>query len=153
MKNAIYLETAIGQLLIAEEDGKLTNVHMAPDGKEWHLEKTPVLEQAAKELAEYFAGTRKTFDVPLGPKGTEFQQAVWKALTEIPYGETRTYGEIAAIVGKPHAYRAVGMANNRNPLMIVVPCHRVIGSKGNLTGYAGGLDVKEALLKLEASPC
>lgn len=112
-------------------------------------EETPVLKQAAAQMAEYFAGQRKTFTIPLAPKGTEFQKRVWQALCDIPYGETRCYADIAAAIGNPKASRAVGMANNRNPLMIVIPCHRVIGRNGALTGYAGGLDLKQKLLCLE----
>ena len=110
---------------------------------------TPLIKKAAAQLAEYFAGRRKIFDLPLAPHGTDFQRLVWKALQNIPYGETRSYGEIAAMTGKPGASRAVGMANNRNPIAIIVPCHRVIGSDGSLTGYAGGLDLKRKLLELE----
>lgn len=109
----------------------------------------PLLEQAAAELAAYFAGQLRTFTVPLAPAGTEFQQRVWAALREIPFGKTATYGEIAARVGNPRACRAVGQANNRNPIPILIPCHRVIGAGGQLTGYAGGLDVKQKLLALE----
>lgn len=112
-----------------------------------------LLRQAARELAEYFAGTRREFTFPVAPAGTPFQQAVWAALRTIPFGQTRTYGQIAAQIGRPTACRAVGMANNRNPVAIVVPCHRVVGSGGGLTGYAGGLGVKAFLLELEARPC
>lgn len=111
-----------------------------------------ILEQAAREIDEYFEGKRRAFTVPTAAAGTPFQQAVWNALKEIPYGETRTYGEIARRIGHPRASRAVGQANNRNPLPIVVPCHRVIGASGALTGYAGGLAVKERLLELERTP-
>lgn len=111
-----------------------------------------ILEQAAREIGEYFEGKRRAFAVPTAAAGTPFQQAVWNALKEIPYGETRTYGEIARRIGHPRASRAVGQANNRNPLPIVVPCHRVIGASGALTGYAGGLAVKERLLELERTP-
>ncbi len=111
-----------------------------------------ILEQAAREIGEYFEGKRRAFAVPTAAAGTPFQQAVWNALKEIPYGETRTYGEIARRIGHPRASRAVGQANNRNPLHIVVPCHRVIGASGALTGYAGGLAVKERLLELERTP-
>ena len=104
---------------------------------------------AVKELEEYFKGKRKEFTVPCRPEGTDFQKRVWEALTRIPYGETRTYKEIAAEAGNPKASRAVGMANNKNPVPIIIPCHRVIGSDGKLTGYAGGLGVKEFLLNLE----
>lgn len=141
------LETPVGTLWIEEADGAVSCVTSRPlSGPEGNA---PVLEQAKKELTEYFAGTRKTFSVPLNPRGTDFQRAVWAALREIPYGETRSYGQIAAQVGNPKAGRAVGMANNRNPIAIIVPCHRVIGANGSLTGYAGGLNVKEELLALE----
>ena len=106
--------------------------------------------KAKTELTEYFAGQRKSFDLPLEPKGTAFQQSVWRALCEIPYGETVSYGQIAERIGNKKACRAVGMANNRNPIAIIIPCHRVIGAGGKLTGYAGGLDKKEFLLELEA---
>ena len=112
---------------------------------------TAVLRQCEEELAAYFAGKLRTFAVPLGPVGTPFQLSVWEALRQIPYGETRTYGEIAAAIGNPRACRAVGMANNRNPISILIPCHRVIGSGGALVGYGGGLEVKKFLLKLEGA--
>jgi len=109
-----------------------------------------ILAQAHAELDEYFAGKRTVFEVPLDIVcGTPFQRSVWEALTTIPYGETRSYGEIAATVGRPRAARAVGSANNKNPIAIIVPCHRVVGSSGKLVGFAGGLDVKQALLDLE----
>lgn len=110
---------------------------------------TELLNTAVQQLEEYFAGSRKQFDVPLSMHGTAFQKRVWDCLLQIPYGETRSYGEIAAMVGNPKACRAVGMANNRNPVAIIVPCHRVIGADGSLTGYGGGLSIKEKLLKLE----
>ena len=100
-------------------------------------------------MEEYFAGKRQAFDLPLAPSGTEFQRRVWAALTEIPYGETRSYGQIATAIGQPGASRAVGMANGRNPVSIVVPCHRVVGASGSLTGYAGGPERKQFLLDLE----
>lgn len=109
----------------------------------------PLLAQAARELGEYFDGIRRTFTFPISLQGTPFQKEVWRALRSIPYGETRTYGQIAAQIGRPKAVRAVGMANHRNPLPIVVPCHRVVGADGSLTGYAGGLDIKTLLLRLE----
>jgi methylated-DNA-[protein]-cysteine S-methyltransferase len=110
----------------------------------------PVLRAAARQLREYFAGKRRAFDVPLEFRGTEFQRRVWSALLTIPYGETRTYRQIAEQVGNPAAVRAVGAANGRNPIAIVAPCHRVIGSNGHLTGFGGGLDAKAHLLALEA---
>ena len=111
----------------------------------------PVLLETERQLAEYFAGRRKTFDLTLDFAGTEFQKKVWRALLTIPFGETRTYGQIAMQVGDPKAVRAVGAANGRNPISIVAPCHRVIGSNGKLTGFAGGLDVKAQLLRLEGA--
>ncbi len=109
----------------------------------------PILDAAAEQLAEYFAGERTEFDLPLDPQGTDFQIAAWKALAEIPYGETATYGEQAEHIGRPNAVRAVGAANGRNPLSIVLPCHRVVGADGSLTGFAAGLDAKRTLLELE----
>lgn len=111
--------------------------------------KNKVLAQAAQQLDEYFAGTRKSFDLPLDLRGTEFQVAAWRALADIPYGETATYGEQAASLGRPKAVRAIGAANGRNPLSIVLPCHRVVGADGSLTGFAAGLDAKKFLLDLE----
>jgi O-6-methylguanine DNA methyltransferase len=110
-----------------------------------------LLQPYVNELEEYFAGKRREFTFPLDFRGTDFQQACWRALVAIPYGETRSYGDIARAIGKPNAFRAVGMANNRNPIAIVVPCHRVIASDGTLCGYGGGLDVKRKLLELEGA--
>ena len=109
----------------------------------------PVLLKAERQLGEYFGGTRRTFDVPLSFSGSDFQKSVWSALLTIPFGETRSYGEIAQQVGKPSASRAVGAANGRNPISIIAPCHRVVGSTGKLTGFAGGLEAKAFLLELE----
>lgn len=109
----------------------------------------PVSDLSNTQLQEYFLGKRRSFTFPIKPVGTPFQLSVWKELLRIPYGETRTYGQVAAAIGKPGAARAVGMACNRNPLWIVIPCHRVVGSNHALTGYAGGLDMKQALLTLE----
>jgi methylated-DNA-[protein]-cysteine S-methyltransferase len=109
----------------------------------------PILIEAERQIGEYFAGTRKAFTVPLDFRGTEFQKSVWAALLAIPYGETRSYAEIARAVGRPTAFRAVGAANGRNPISIIAPCHRVIGTNGALTGFAGGLKAKELLLGLE----
>lgn len=107
------------------------------------------LKEPVKQLTAYFEGTLRKFDVPLAPEGTPFQQQVWRALCDIPYGETTSYGELARRVGNPKAVRAVGLANGSNPIAIIIPCHRVIGSNGSLVGYGGGLPVKEALLALE----
>ncbi|MDU6010633.1 MAG: methylated-DNA--[protein]-cysteine S-methyltransferase [Slackia sp.] len=113
------------------------------------LSPTALTNEAATQLMEYFAGKRRTFSLPLSPKGTPFQKEVWQALSSIPYGQTRSYADIAAQVGRPKAYRAVGMANNRNPIPIVIPCHRVVGSSGDMVGYAYGTKIKRYLLELE----
>ncbi|MFD1107674.1 methylated-DNA--[protein]-cysteine S-methyltransferase [Sphingobium olei] len=110
----------------------------------------PVLTAAAQQLGEYFSGVRRSFDLPLDPQGTPFQRDVWTALASIPFGETRSYGAIAAQIGRPSASRAVGAANGRNPLSIIVPCHRVIGKAGGLTGFAGGMETKAWLLSFES---
>jgi methylated-DNA-[protein]-cysteine S-methyltransferase len=150
-----YLDTPIGELLLAGEDEALAMIGF-PKGSmrrepepDWIFNEKP-LANARKQLQEYFAGERREFDLPLKLSGTEFQVSVLEALLAIPYGETTSYGEIARRIGRPKAVRAVGAANGRNPLPIVVPCHRVIGSTGDLTGFGGGLDTKEALLRLEA---
>lgn len=111
---------------------------------------TPVIKRAKKQLDEYFSGKRTTFDLPLKLEGTEFQKSVWKELMKIPYGKTASYYDIASAVQNPKACRAVGMANNKNKIPIIIPCHRIIGKSGALTGYAGGLEVKKKLLELEA---
>ena len=113
------------------------------------LSPTALTNEAATQLMEYFAGKRRTFSLPLAPKGTPFQKEVWQALSSIPYGQTRSYADIAAQVGRPKAFRAVGMANNRNPIPIVIPCHRVVGSSGDMVGYAYGTKIKRYLLELE----
>jgi methylated-DNA-[protein]-cysteine S-methyltransferase len=110
---------------------------------------TPLIREAYRQLTQYFTGKLRSFDLPLNPQGTIFQLHVWQALVAIPYGQTKTYGQIAAEISKPKAGRAVGMANNRNPLPILIPCHRVIGANGSLTGYVGGLTIKQTLLDLE----
>lgn len=150
-----YLNTPIGDLLLAGDDGALSLVGF-PKGKmrhdpeaDWIYNEKP-FAAARKQLDEYFAGKRKDFDLPLQLSGTEFQVQVLEELQRIPYGETTSYGDIAQRIGRPKAVRAVGAANGRNPIPIIVPCHRVIGSGGALTGFGGGLDTKEALLRLEA---
>ena len=144
-------DTVIGKIIIEESEEKISRIEIVNgtekfDGKE---EETELINKTYKELDEYFRGKRKTFDIPLKIEGTEFQKKVWNALLEIPYGETRSYLDIAKRVGNPKASRAVGMANHNNKIIIIIPCHRVIGSNKKLIGYAGGLDVKEKLLKLE----
>jgi methylated-DNA-[protein]-cysteine S-methyltransferase len=155
-KHFTHFDSPMGTLLAIATDDAITDLHIL-SGKyvpkiadDWVDSPTlPVFLQLRQELTEYFAGARKGFAVKLAPEGTEFQRAAWKALTKIPFGQTRSYGEQAAAIGKPKAVRAIGAANGRNPIGIVIPCHRVIGANGTLTGYAGGLDKKEFLLKLE----
>lgn len=115
------------------------------------IEWLPPLDKLRQQLSEYFEGKRKTFDVPLDLRGTAFQLAVWRALSEIPFGETRSYGDIARVIGRPKAFRAVGAANGANPIPLVVPCHRVVASDGTIGGYGGGLEVKKRLLAFEKS--
>lgn len=154
MTYSMQLETPISPLTVTATKKVVTAIRFgteAPEGSArcTAAEATPLLRKAAEEIGEYFAGSRRKFTLPLAPEGTPFQQKVWEALRTIPYGETRTYKQIAIQIGHNQSFRAVGMANNRNPIVIVVPCHRVIGYDGKLTGYAGGLDVKEQLLALE----
>lgn len=150
-----YLTTPIGELLLAGNEKGLTTIGF-PQGKmrrdpepEWIFSEQPFAE-ARRQLGEYFAGTRQSFDLRLNPSGTEFQLAVLEELQKIPYGTTASYADIARRIGRPKAVRAVGAANGRNPLPVIIPCHRVIGSGGQLTGFGGGLPTKEALLRLEA---
>jgi methylated-DNA-[protein]-cysteine S-methyltransferase len=150
-----YLDTPIGELLLAGDDEALCLVGF-PEGSmrrdpepDWIYNEKPFVA-ARQQLTEYFAGERREFDLPLKLNGTEFQMSVLRALQQIPYGETSSYADIAERIGRPTAVRAVGAANGRNPIPIIVPCHRVIGSHGELTGFGGGLDTKEALLRLEA---
>lgn len=150
MKQILIVSSPVGPLTLTQEDQALTGLHFGEHPQQGAEGPTPLLEKAARQLEEYFAGQRKEFSLPLAPKGTEFQLRVWQALLQIPYGETRSYGELAAMVGNPKACRAVGGANHRNPLSILIPCHRVVGTGGSLTGYAGGLAIKEFLLKLES---
>ena len=140
----VATERGLAAVLWAHE--RVGRVHVALEQED---ARHPVLLEAERQLGEYFAGGRTTFALTLDPQGTAFQQAVWEALRTIPFGETRSYGEIARQIGRPTAVRAVGAANGRNPLSIVTPCHRVIGTNGRLTGFAGGLDTKAFLLRLE----
>jgi methylated-DNA-[protein]-cysteine S-methyltransferase len=155
-----FLDSPLGRLqLVATEQGLVSLYYPehrhARSFEVEQVERHPVLDLARNELAQYFDGTRTRFDTPLAPPGmrggTDFQQAVWAALLAIPFGETRSYGEIARSIGRPKAVRAVGAANAINPISILVPCHRVIGAAGSLTGYAGGIDAKRWLLAHEAS--
>jgi methylated-DNA-[protein]-cysteine S-methyltransferase len=143
------VETPIGPLLLSAEDGRLSGVAFAASSEECSTE--PLLLEAEAQLHAYFTGELERFELPLAPRGTAFQVSVWQALLEIPYGSTTTYSELAAALGRPSACRAVGAANGRNPLAVIVPCHRVIGASGALTGYGGGLERKRRLLALEAA--
>ena len=152
MKNTFYYNTKIGEIAIEENGLAITRLYFVNKDLEKEVEikeETALMKKAIKEIKEYLEGKRNSFDLPLEPEGTEFQKMVWNVLREIPYGETRSYGEIAKLIGNEKASRAVGMANNKNPIMIIIPCHRVIGVNGKLVGYAGGLDVKEKLLNME----
>ncbi len=151
MKNIFFYSTRVGRIGIADNGVAITNLYFSNCSmpQDANVQETDLIKTAAAQLNEYFAGRRKVFDLPLIPEGTTFQQKVWKALQTIPYGETRSYKEVAAQINQPTACRAVGMANNRNPIAIFIPCHRVIGADGKLVGYASGLDIKEKLLDME----
>ncbi|HPF18632.1 MAG TPA: methylated-DNA--[protein]-cysteine S-methyltransferase [Bacillota bacterium] len=169
MRYGCYMDSPVGKLQLVEKDGALTHVLFCSGrdcessgekrgevlakvgGKPVYFEEkeTPLLQKTQKELKEYFAGKRRTFHIPLAPEGTPFQLKAWEGLRTIPYGETRTYKQMAEYAGCPKGYRAIGLANNRNPISLIIPCHRVIGSDGTLVGFGGGLDKKELLLNLE----
>ncbi|SEO48330.1 methylated-DNA--[protein]-cysteine S-methyltransferase [Amycolatopsis saalfeldensis] len=149
------LGSPVGELTLVARDGRLAGVYMT---RQRHLPPRETFGERDErpfggvitQLEEYFAGSRTEFDLPLALHGTPFQQTVWRALTTIPYGETTSYGELAEQIGRPAASRAVGLANGKNPVSIIVPCHRVVGSSGSLTGYGGGLDRKRQLLDFES---
>ena len=148
----LVFDTPLGQMALAEESGALTRLFLPGEGiLRLVSRETPLLSKGRDEILAYLRGERRSFDLPLDPMGTPFQQAVWAELRRIPYGETRSYAQVAAGIGKPKAVRAVGQANHRNPLPIFIPCHRVIGASGKLTGYGGGLDLKQKLLELEGA--
>lgn len=151
-------DSPVGPLVVTSDGDAVTGLSLpengtaAPTAPDWvRDESLPVLQAAAAQLAEYFAGSRKEFSLPLAPKGTDFQRRAWEQLQRIPYGATISYGEQARRLGNPSAMRAVGQANGRNPIAIIIPCHRVIGANGTLTGFGGGLCMKETLLRLEGS--
>lgn len=154
--NYSYLESPVGPLLIAGDAHAIHFINFPKGGRGvkpqagWTESARGPVSDALRQLREYFAGKRIEFDLPLAPEGTDFQRNVWRRLQEIPYGETISYGELAKRIGNPKASRAVGAANGQNPIPIVIPCHRVIGANGKLTGFGGGLPTKEALLALEA---
>ncbi len=149
------VSTPLGDITAVADDAGLTQVILAGDDGSVLAEATeggPIVDAATQQLVEYFAGERMAFDVPLAPQGTEFQMTVWKALSDVPFGTTATYGEIARAIGQLTATRAVGAANGRNPIPIIIPCHRVIGASGELTGYSGGggIETKRRLLDHES---
>ena len=149
-----YLDTPIGELLLAGDEDALCMVEFPSDGErqppqpDWQFSEEPFTD-AREQLSAYFAGARTSFNLPLRPGGTDFQLQVLDELQKIPYGTTTSYGDIARRIGRPKAVRAVGAANGRNPIPIIIPCHRVVGSNGDLTGFAGGLSIKKALIRHE----
>ncbi len=154
MKHYCYYHSPIGKLLLTGKDGILEALYFPNTSEEKHIADDWVYDEscfteALLQLSEYFSGKRQAFDLRIAPKGTDFQKRVWQELQKIPFGRTASYGEIAERVGNSKACRAVGMANSKNPIPIIVPCHRVIGKDGSLTGFGGGLDIKKQLLKLE----
>ncbi|WP_297816087.1 methylated-DNA--[protein]-cysteine S-methyltransferase [uncultured Lactobacillus sp.] len=153
MRNISYqtIKTPIGLLEISATNEAIVTVKPTKIEKELtsSAASSKLVEKCAKELEEYFAGQRQQFDIPLNPEGTDFQKRVWRTLEKIPYGEIRIYGEIAQMMDKPKAARAIGMANHNNPILILTPCHRVVGADGSLTGYAAGIENKKYLLELE----
>lgn len=141
-------QTKIGKIYISAEDNFVIEISFLKPGYE--EKETPLIKETYSQLQEYFAGKRKVFNIPIKLNGSEFQKKVWTELLKIPYGSTMSYKDIAKLVGNENASRAVGMANNKNKIMFIIPCHRVIGKNGSLTGYAGGLNIKKQLLQLEA---
>jgi methylated-DNA-[protein]-cysteine S-methyltransferase len=159
MRSHTVIDSAVGRLTLVAEDGAIVGLYMnlqrhRPDDGDLgepdrRGRQAAPFKTAADQLDAYFAGALTRFTLPMAPRGSEFQQRVWTALQDIPYGQTESYGELAERIGSPRAARAVGLANGKNPISIVIPCHRVVGSDGNLTGYGGGLDRKKQLLDLE----
>jgi methylated-DNA-[protein]-cysteine S-methyltransferase len=154
-----YVDSPIGQLLLTSDGESLTGLYMGTPSKSPQLDSdwaekpnAAPLSEAARQLEEYFAGNRKVFDLPLKMQGTEFQKRVWRQLTQIPFGETWSYGQLAKRLDNPNGSRAVGLANGRNPIAVIVPCHRVIGADGSLTGFGGGIPRKQWLLSHEGIP-
>jgi len=149
--NIAYWKSPLGVLEICEENDAIISLHFSKHPQATSNIKSATICNTIKQLSEYFNQTRKDFDIPTNPQGTEFQLKVWNELQKIPYGETKSYQDIAKNIGNIKACRAIGMANNKNPIAIIIPCHRVIGKNGSLTGYTSGLDIKEKLLMLEKS--
>lgn len=147
-----HYDSPIGTICIENDSANITGVYLQKNSNTYKTFKnnpSQLTLECVKQLSEYFNGSRKEFSLPLSPQGTVFRRKVWQALTNIPYGETRTYGDIARQIDSPKACRAVGGANNKNPIMIIIPCHRVIGHRGDLVGYACGINIKKFLLELE----
>lgn len=156
MKHWTKMHSPIGELILVEEKGELLEVNFINGRKTAQrpagaMEDRAPFQEAIRQLEEYFAGRRQHFDLPLAPQGTPFQKKVWNALLTVGYGRTASYGDIARSIGNPKSVRAVGLANGRNPIPVIIPCHRVIGSNGALTGYGGGLGIKKQLLDLEGA--
>lgn len=152
MKNIFYYDTKLGKIAVAEQADEITDLFFLKtsfDSSKFKLNETSILKEAHRQLQEYLDGKLKTFSLPLKIEGSEFQKKVYNALLKINYGETRSYKEVGRMIGDENSSRAVGNANNKNPIAIFVPCHRVVGSNGDLVGYAGGLDLKNKLLNLE----
>lgn len=161
MKSAYFYDTMIGKILIAEDGNGITDLRIIPEeginasdptrllNSSYKICETELLNEAAGQLKEYLEGRRKAFEIKLNPAGTPFMRSVWEALRAIPYGQVRSYAQVAEATGNPKACRAVGTACHNNPVLLMIPCHRVIGSDGSLTGFAAGLEVKKQLLKLE----
>ena len=147
------IQSPLGPLTLTVSEAALTGIIFGDIQQDSADTPAPLLEQAARELTEYFAGERRDFTVPLAPEGTAFQKSVWAELRKVPYGETASYKDIAVRLGKPGAAIAVGQANSRNPIPIIIPCHRIIGSGGQMVGYTGGLHIKRTLLALEGITC
>ena len=154
-RNCTYFtyESEFGEITVVSDGSAIISVKVGdiadPPGAGYKAD--ALTDRVARQLEEYFTGKRREFDLPLDPQGTDFQCSVWNALQKIPYGETRSYRQIAQSINNPNACRAVGMANNKNPIWIIIPCHRVIGAVGTLTGYGGGLEMKQRLLELESN--
>ncbi|WP_315080095.1 methylated-DNA--[protein]-cysteine S-methyltransferase [uncultured Clostridium sp.] len=153
MRNIFFYDTILGKVGIADNGSAITNLYFNIDSvdKDMILIETELIKKAFTQLEEYLCKNRTHFEIPLSPCGTQFMKSVWNELKNIQYGKTCAYGEIAEKIGNPKAARAVGLANNKNPIPIFIPCHRVIGKNGKLVGYSGGLDIKEKLLYLECS--
>ncbi|WP_029502263.1 methylated-DNA--[protein]-cysteine S-methyltransferase [Lachnoclostridium phytofermentans] len=149
MSNVFYYNTKIGKLRIVEDGNRIVGVSVFEGSEPEQIRETELIKTTYLQLQEYFEGKRTTFDIPIRLEGTSFQIKVWEELRKIPYGETRSYGEVATQIGSPKGARAVGGANHHNPILIIVPCHRVIGASGSLVGFGAGIPVKEMLLKIE----